>query len=136
PPRPAGSDDRAYVIYTSGSTGTPKGVVLRHRAVVNTLDWVNTTFGVGPGDRVLFVTSICFDLSVYDVFGILAAGGSIRVATGSELRDPERLLGIFGREPITIWDSAPSLLNVLAAHFDSRPADEPSALRLVLLSGD
>ena len=90
------SEDIAYVIYTSGSTGTPKGVVLRHRAVVNTIDWVNQTFAVGPGDRVLWVTSLCFDLSIYDLFGVLAAGGAVRVATGSELRDPERLLRDLG----------------------------------------
>ena len=97
PERPDTAEDVAYVIYTSGSTGTPKGVVLRHRAVVNTIDWVNKTFGVGPGDRVLWVTSLCFDLSVYDLFGVLAAGGTVRVATGSELRDPERLLARAGR---------------------------------------
>src|SRR5262249_49395137 len=51
-------DAVAYVIYTSGSTGKPKGVVIRHRAVVNTIDWVNQTFGVSPSDKLLFVTSL------------------------------------------------------------------------------
>src|SRR5205823_1908568 len=72
-------DDLAYVIYTSGSTGRPKGVVLQHGPVVNTLAWVIRTFQVGPSDRLLFVTSVCFDLSVYDMFGTLSAGGSLRV---------------------------------------------------------
>ena len=146
------AEDVAYIIYTSGSTGTPKGVVLRHRAVVNTIDWVNKTFGVGPGDRVLWVTSLCFDLSVYDLFGVLSAGGTVRVATGGELRDPERLLAVLAGEPITMWDSAPSLLAQLAPHFGkgregeapAEPAPKGSAgaspslskLRLVLLSGD
>ena len=134
PDRRGSAEDTAYVIYTSGSTGTPKGVVLRHRAVVNTIDWVNTTFGVGPGDRLLWVTSLCFDLSVYDLFGVLSAGGTVRVATGSELRDPERLLSVLTNEPITIWDSAPSLLGQLAPHFGK--AMSTSSLRLALLSGD
>ncbi len=134
PERRSTAEDVAYVIYTSGSTGTPKGVVLRHRAVVNTIDWVNTTFGVGPSDRVLWVTSLCFDLSVYDLFGVLSAGGTVRVATGSELRDPERLLRVLTDEPITIWDSAPSLLGQLSPHFDTVVGT--SKLRLVLLSGD
>jgi amino acid adenylation domain-containing protein len=133
--RAATAEDVAYVIYTSGSTGTPKGVVLRHRTVVNTIDWVNTTFGVGPGDRVLWVTSLCFDLSVYDLFGVLSAGGTVRVATGSELRDPERLLAVLAGEPITIWDSAPSLLAQLAPHFGPI-RDKDTKLRLVMLSGD
>jgi amino acid adenylation domain-containing protein len=154
PERKSTAEEMAYVIYTSGSTGTPKGVVLRHRAVVNTIDWVNKTFGVGPGDRVLWVTSICFDLSVYDLFGVLAAGGTVRVATGSELHDPERLLEALAGEPITIWDSAPSLLGQLVPHFGkvgNREGEAPAetlahgsagaspsrnSLRLVLLSGD
>jgi amino acid adenylation domain-containing protein len=134
-PRKASAGEMAYVIYTSGSTGQPKGVVLRHRAVVNTIDWVNKTFDVGPRDRVLWVTSLCFDLSVYDIFGVLAAGGSVRVATGSELRDPERLTAVLDCEPITIWDSAPSLLDQLAPHFE-KVSGRAARLRLVMLSGD
>src|SRR5262249_25546653 len=109
-PRFCGPDDLAYVIYTSGSTGRPKGVGLRHPPVVNVLDWVNSTFGVGPSDRLLFVTSLSFDLSVYDIFGVLGAGGSVRVADEDELRDPARLLRILRTEPVTIWDSAPAAL--------------------------
>lgn len=65
--------DIAYVIFTSGSTGTPKGVAVAHFPAVNLIEWVNTTFSVGPDDRILFITSLTFDLSVYDVFGVLAA---------------------------------------------------------------
>jgi amino acid adenylation domain-containing protein len=129
--------DLAYVIYTSGSTGKPKGVVLRHSPVVNLIDWVNKTYGVGAGDRLLFVTSLNFDLSVYDIFGSLAAGSSIRVTSSSELRDPERLLQILCQEPITFWDSAPPQLQQVAPFFVNATR-EPSErrLRLVFLSGD
>ncbi|MDG6106883.1 amino acid adenylation domain-containing protein [Dactylosporangium aurantiacum] len=135
-PRRALDTDVAYVIFTSGSTGTPKGVVLTHAPVVNLIDWVNDTHGVGPADRVLFVTSLGFDLSVYDVFGVLAAGGSVRVASDAEVRDPQRLLSVLDREPITFWDSAPAALQQLEPLFALRAANPAGRLRLVFLSGD
>jgi amino acid adenylation domain-containing protein len=126
----------AYVIFTSGSTGTPKGVVVRHASVVNLIEWVNRTFGVGASDRVLFVTSLAFDLSVYDVFGLLAAGGSIRVASSHEVREPQSLVRRLLEDPVTFWDSAPAALQQLVPFFPPS-ADGPSpALRLVFLSGD
>nr|WP_307962088.1 AMP-binding protein [Salinispora arenicola] len=64
-----------YVIFTSGSTGEPKGVVVSHRAAVNTVVEVCERFGVGVGDRVLGLSSLSFDLSVFDVFGVLGVGG-------------------------------------------------------------
>ncbi|MET7424031.1 amino acid adenylation domain-containing protein [Dactylosporangium sp. NPDC005555] len=135
-PRRARDTDVAYVIFTSGSTGTPKGVVLTHAPVVNLIDWVNETQAMGPADRVLFITSLGFDLSVYDVFGVLAAGGSIRVASDAEVRDPQRLLSILDSEPITFWDSAPAALQQLEPLFALRSASSESRLRLVFLSGD
>ncbi len=140
PPPDAGSgpDDPAYIIFTSGSTGHPKGVVVRHRPAVNLVEWVNETFAVGPGDRILFVTSLAFDLSVYDVFGILAAGATIRLADAGEVLDPQRLVRILRDEPITFWDSAPAALQRCVPYFPqvgeaAGPGDD---LRLVFLSGD
>jgi amino acid adenylation domain-containing protein len=128
-------DDLAYVIHTSGSTGQPKGIVVQHRPVANLIAWINGSFGIGAADRVLFVTSLCFDLSVYDVFGLLAAGGCVHVASEEELRDAERLMQILLDEPITLWDSAPAALVRLAPLFPSTPA-AASRLRRVMLSGD
>jgi myxalamid-type nonribosomal peptide synthetase MxaA len=131
------SDNLAYIIHTSGSTGVPKGVAIGHKSVVNLIDWVNKTYRVGSSDRILFITSLCFDLSVYDIFGLLAAGGSIHVATESEVRDAEQLLQILAREPITFWDSAPAALAQLVPFFPSTNfIYKQNQLRLVFLSGD
>ncbi len=131
----AAPDDLAYIIFTSGSTGTPKGVMVQHRPVLNLIEWVNGTFGVGPDDRVLFITALSFDLSVYDIFGLLAAGGSIHVAAERDVREPARLVRLLAGEPVTFWDSAPAALQQLVPFLPAEP-QEAARLRLAFLSGD
>ncbi len=136
-PQQSSPDDTAYIIFTSGSTGTPKGVVVRHKPAINLIEWVNRTFNVNERDRVLFITSLCFDLSVYDVFGLLAAGGSIRIVSSDDVRDPSVLLNILCSEPITFWDSAPPALQQLTPFFSTiQGEDIRNQLRLVFMSGD
>jgi len=134
PAHTGSADDLAYVIYTSGSTGNPNGVAVSHRAVVNTLDWVNRELQVGPDDKLLFVTSPCFDLSVYDIFGALGAGASLVVASAAQLADPAALRGLLRDCGITMWDSAPAALQHVLSCAD---ADlDGLSLRLIMLSGD
>lgn len=125
----------AYIIFTSGSTGTPKGVVVKHRPVINLIEWVNKSFNITENDKELFVTSIGFDLSVYDIFGILAAGGTIRLVESVDLREPKRLLDILVNEGITLWDSAPQTLQQLVPFFEQAVC-QGNKLKHVFLSGD
>lgn len=133
----AQADDPAYVIFTSGSTGEPKGVVVAHKRLTNLVDWINRTQNVTGDDCILLVTSFSFDLSVYDVWGSLTAGGCVRLADEAELSDPQRLVDILRTEPVTIWDSAPAALQRLTSLFElSGDELKAAALRLVMLSGD
>ncbi len=129
------ADDLAYVIFTSGSTGEPKGVMMQHGAVRNTLEDINHRFGVGPGDRVLALSSLAFDLSVYDIFGVLSAGGSLVMPAPGRQRDPEYWMGLCRKYRVTLWNSVPALLQMLVEYAGPRLA-ELDALRLALLSGD
>jgi tyrocidine synthetase-3 len=132
-------DDLAYVIYTSGSTGTPKGVMISHRSAVNLINWVNTRFDVGPRDNLLFVTSICFDLSVYDVFGLLGAGGRVTIATKEAIQDPNALVALMQNENITFWDAVPTTMNHLVNALQNTQSHKDQSLmclRLVFMSGD
>lgn len=128
-------EDLAYVIYTSGSTGVPKGVIIDHRGAVNTIADINQRFGVGAGDRVLALSSLSFDLSVYDIFGTLAAGGTIVLPESSAAKDPARWAELMVRENISIWNSVPALMQMMVEYAACRP-DVFQNLRLVLLSGD
>jgi amino acid adenylation domain-containing protein len=133
-PDAASPEGFAYVIHTSGSTGVPKGIAVQHRPVVHLIGWVHRTLGIGADDRQLFVTSLGFDLSVYDIFGTLAAGGTIHVAPEAALCDPGRLARMLSEEPVTVWNSAPAALQQLVPLFPEDGAARP--LRRVLLSGD
>lgn len=75
----ATADQLAYVIYTSGSTGHPKGVCCRHRGVVNLLADIERHQSLAPGDTCSLWTSPSFDVSVYEIFSALTAGGTIRI---------------------------------------------------------
>ncbi|RUT36532.1 amino acid adenylation domain-containing protein [Paenibacillus zeisoli] len=131
------SSELAYVIYTSGSTGMPKGVMIAHHAAVNLIHWVNETFHVSDQDRLLFITSMCFDLSVYDVFGMLAAGGQIVIAKKEQVQSPAQLRRLMAEEGITFWDSVPSTMNHLVQHVEQIEPDlRNETLRLVFMSGD
>ncbi|MFH1059251.1 MAG: amino acid adenylation domain-containing protein, partial [Pseudomonadota bacterium] len=120
-PLPAHSPERvAYVIYTSGSTGEPKGVVITHAAAANTIQDMNQRFAVGPEDRVLGLSSFCFDLSVYDLFGALAAGA--RLVMVPDHRDLANLARLVTGRGITIWNSVPTLMDLLLRHLEGREA--------------
>ncbi|MFE2439841.1 amino acid adenylation domain-containing protein [Streptomyces sp. NPDC059409] len=136
-----GPRDLAYVIYTSGSTGRPKGVMVDHRGVTNMFSDINTRFDVGPGDRVLAVSGLHFDASVYDVFGIIAAGGAAVLPDAGDRPDPAHWVDLVRRKSVTFWNSVPALAQMLveaaeqvAATDRAAPVLEP--LRLTVLSGD
>ncbi|SOD85369.1 non-ribosomal peptide synthetase [Streptomyces sp. Ag109_G2-15] len=121
----------AYIIFTSGSTGEPKGVVISHAAALTTIDAVNDELGVGAGDRVLSVSSIGFDLSVYDMFGPLLRGGAVVMLSERSARNPAAWADLIGRHGVTIWNSAPALASLLAEEGTAVPT-----VRTFMLSGD
>lgn len=134
---PADGHQMAYTIYTSGSTGTPKGVMVEHCSAVNLITWVNTRFNIDRGDRLLFVTSMCFDLSVYDIFGILAAGGTLVIAGQTQINDITALQLMLQDHRITFWDSVPSTLDYLVKDLElNHRSYTQNNLRIVFLSGD
>ena len=80
--------DIAYIIYTSGSTGKPKGVAISHENMMNTIVAVNNRYKVTEKDSVLALSELSFDLSVYDIFGLLLVGGGIVFVNDEERQYP------------------------------------------------
>ncbi|MES2657056.1 MAG: amino acid adenylation domain-containing protein [Verrucomicrobiota bacterium] len=98
----------AYIIYTSGSTGKPKGVAIEHHNVVSFLCWVREVFSDEELSGVLAATSICFDLSVFEIFGTLCWGGRIiLVDSAIDLPDSPH------RRDVKLLNTVPSVMQTL-----------------------
>lgn len=125
----------AYVIFTSGTTGEPKGVEISHSSAMNTICDVNKKCNISEKDSLLAVSSLEFDLSVYDIFGILGVGGTIVLLDEASKTDAAQWLALITRYHITCWNSVPFLLRMLLEQTQAEGRTLQS-LKTVLLSGD
>lgn len=125
----------AYVIFTSGSTGKPKGVAVSHQSALNTILDVNSRNAVEPNDRVFGISQLNFDLSVYDIFGALAAGAALVLPQHAEFAEPLEWVRLVEHTQVTVWNSVPALAQLL---LDSARATGGclNHVRLFMLSGD
>jgi len=128
----------AYLIYTSGSTGVPKGVRCHHQGAMNTIQDLNSAFDIGPSDRVLALSSLSFDLSVYDLFGMFEAGATVVIPAADAVSppDPARWLELLQDEGVTIWNTVPRFMELLVSHVEQSGEKIPASLRLIFMSGD
>ncbi|MFG2267366.1 amino acid adenylation domain-containing protein [Streptomyces sp. NPDC048720] len=122
-PGPAGPSDAAYVIYTSGSTGRPKGVRVPHRALTNFLWSMAREPGFGPGDTLLALTTVCFDISGLELYLPLVTGGTVEVLAAEDARDGLRLREALERARPTVVQATPATWSMLlAAGWQGDPA--------------
>ncbi|MCA9542704.1 MAG: AMP-binding protein, partial [Myxococcales bacterium] len=85
-------DDLAYRIYTSGTTGQPKAVEVSHRNLAHTLGVSAARFGFGPGDLMLYAAAYSFDISLFESWGVLLAGGAVDLVTHDQILELEPLV--------------------------------------------
>ena len=118
-----GARDLAYVIYTSGSTGVPKGVAIEHRSAVALLHWARDTFTPAQRAGMLVSTSICFDLSVFEIFLPLSWGDRAIVV--------ENVLQLPATAGVTLVNTVPSAIAELV-----RGGPLPATVQAVALAGE
>lgn len=128
------SEDLCYVLFSSGSTGAPKGIRLRNRGVLNNLLDLQTRFAIGPGDAVLSVSNLSFDMSVFELIGSALSGATIIFPDGDLANNPRHWQELMAKHSVTIWNSAPALLTLLLA--EPKAGAAAAQVRLVLCGGD
>jgi amino acid adenylation domain-containing protein/non-ribosomal peptide synthase protein (TIGR01720 family) len=119
-------DNLAYLIYTSGSTGIPKGVAITHRSATAFLQWVKDTFSAKEMEYVAASTSICFDLSIFEIFGTLSCGGTIIL-----LENLLYLKVCKDASLITLINTVPSVMNELIQN-----SQIPGSVQTINLAGE
>ena len=116
----------AYVIYTSGSTGRPKGVAIEHRNTLALIRWAKAFFSPQQLSGVLASTSLCFDLSVFELFVTLSRGGTIILAENA-LQLPK----LNPQTPITLVNTVPSAIKAVW-----QQNGIPTSVRTINLAGE
>ncbi|MER5889422.1 non-ribosomal peptide synthase/polyketide synthase [Streptomyces sp. NPDC001941] len=117
----------AYVIHTSGSTGLPKGVVVSHGALADHLRAAAVRVPLGPGDRLVAVTTVSFDIAALELFLPLVTGAAVVLADRDTVRDPDALLALLRTSGATALQAVPSLWRALLA-----AGDWPASVRALV----
>jgi amino acid adenylation domain-containing protein len=130
------SSNLAYIIYTSGSTGKPKGVMVEHGNVVSLI--LNKRFSIafGPGDVWILFHSLCFDFSVWELFGALVYGGKLVVVSGGTARTPRALAELLEQEKVTVLNQVPTAFASLAAEVLRPGKKRKLYLRYIIFGGE
>jgi amino acid adenylation domain-containing protein len=132
-------EDLAYVIFTSGSTGVPKGIEVSHGSLTHLIAWYHAVYAPGPGDRAALVAGPSFDVSVGEIWPLLAAGASLHVPDEETRLSPARLLAWLAAERITLcFLPTPLAEALLREPALSRQGSLPPglALRALLTAGE
>src|SRR5206468_12357903 len=119
-------ENLAYVLFTSGSTGRPKGVALEHRSAATFIHWAQSVFTPQELEGVLFSTSICFDLSVFEMFVPLSVGGKLILAHNALY-----LSTLPAKNEVTLINTVPSAIAELV-----RMNGVPASVKTVNLAGE
>jgi len=124
------------VIYTSGSTGNPKGVMIEHRSLVSFTLAAADEYAIHPGDRILQFASLCFDLSVEEIFTALTHGATVVLRTDDMISSPRDFLQCCEKWKLTILDLPTAYWHDLTAGLSDEGLAMPGAVRLVIIGGE
>lgn len=129
------SNDAAYIMFTSETTENPKGAVINHGAVFNTIYDINQKFEISERDCLLRISKLDFDLSVYDIFGMLSVGGTIVYPDESEYLNPAHWDKLIEENSVSILNMVPELMKLYLNYLENL-SKKQNFIKLILLSRD
>jgi polyketide synthase PksJ len=127
------SRDLAYIIFTSGTTAEPKGVMIEHRSIINFIEGVTAKIPFVPGESLLSLTSISFDIFVLETLLPLTKGLKVVMGGREERLNPDETAKAIKKHNITILQVTPSRLQLLS---EGNAAAALSNLAYLIVGGE
>ncbi|HZI05477.1 MAG TPA: amino acid adenylation domain-containing protein, partial [Archangium sp.] len=134
-PSRATPDNLAYVIFTSGSTGTPKGVMVEHRSMLNHFLGLHEVLNFAPGEVNAQTASMGFDISLWQMLGMLPFGATTHVFEDDLVRDTPRLVAAMAQAGVTIAEMVPTLLQSILEDGDNPDLPALHRVRGMIIGG-
>ena len=129
--------DPFVTIFTSGTTGKPKGILLKEAGILNSVLFTNEKYQVKETDTAIALTNVCHDMSMYDMFGMAVAGGTLLVPEKEGARDPEHWKKLLEQKSVTVINSVPAFTEMLLLAMEKEEKEQYlEKLRLVIQGGD
>ncbi|WP_028595417.1 non-ribosomal peptide synthetase [Paenibacillus assamensis] len=138
PPSTNTPDHLCYIIYTSGTTGNPKGVMIEHRNVIRLLFNDSFAFDFNSRDVWTLFHSICFDFSVWEMYGALLYGGKLVIVSKETAREPQQFIELVMKEQVTVLNQTPTAFYYFVEELkqSNSSCNHDFALRYVIFGGE
>ncbi|EPH46598.1 non-ribosomal peptide synthetase [Streptomyces aurantiacus] len=120
-------ENTQYVIYTSGSTGAPKGVAIPRGAVANFIASVQRRFPLAPGERMLFSTTVSFDMANTELWLPFVCGATMVMARKGTVTDPKAVVELIRRHDVTVVQATPAFWQMVL----TREPEAAKGLRII-----
>lgn len=129
------SKDLAYIIYTSGSTGKPKGAMIEHKNVVRLMKNDNMLFDFTEADTWTMFHSMCFDFSVWEIYGALLYGGKLIIVKKEVAQNAKEYLKLLKKEKVTVLNQTPTAFYNLCSE-EEKALEKELNLRYIIFGGE
>jgi amino acid adenylation domain-containing protein/FkbH-like protein len=129
------TEDLAYIIYTSGSTGKPKGAMIEHKNVVRLMKNEKMLFDFTEADTWTMFHSMCFDFSVWEIYGALLYGGKLVIVKKEVAQNTKEFLQLLKKEKVTVLNQTPTAFYNLCNE-EEKVLEKELSLRYIVFGGE